>query len=317
MDIFAEMLTDILALSLTGATLVVTVGAVAFAYFTYRMKDGIKVRGNFVYRSSIQSKNTYISSVSLYNEKDKSICITGIYLKLSPNIYLTIDDRREDHLKIGPFETIHLSYQPVVSYVHMMAKVDINTLLHPFNPYAQIILGTTEGKYVVKQHLGLWNPTSESLIKRTTVNVAPRRITIDDQAYGELLRYIVKLEISGKNYPFEIYDYDEIFAFTETCIATEADLKDMNSLVEFLENSQKNGTLPECKVATADGQRAYQQAMSLSGNKTYRVPSVPAYEVWLEELKVRIRSRRCLRRISWRFNYLLSLFKRYEGEDSL
>lgn len=98
--------------------------------------------------STIETKENYISSITLENLKDKATIIFEIYLRLGYNNFLLIEEFNDAPLILKPFEVYFKEYDPVLFYTINMDKMVINENLH--NPNRKVILFTNEGKYIVK-----------------------------------------------------------------------------------------------------------------------------------------------------------------------
>ncbi|TKF04886.1 hypothetical protein [Vibrio alginolyticus] len=147
---------------------------IGLAAAQYSLKSSVKVSSSFSYKYGCERHSTYITSVTLTNQKDKSEAIYGIYLELGHGVYVELENLRHKPLVIGAFETIVRNYNPVSFYGCNGTKVNIGENLDRY-PRVNIVLSTNHGKYLTIKDLNRWNPISENLHKGTALLVVPER----------------------------------------------------------------------------------------------------------------------------------------------
>jgi hypothetical protein len=134
------------ALSMTGVYL---------GYKRYALKSGARFRGLYVPTSSIYCDEEYVSRVAIENVKDKAATIYAIYLKIGPDIYLTIEDFGDSPLVLGGFETYQKDFEPVDFYTEGMRRLVLKSLFQDRKVRKRLVLATSDGKYVVGPDFGL------------------------------------------------------------------------------------------------------------------------------------------------------------------
>ncbi|MEZ0485429.1 hypothetical protein [Fibrella aquatica] len=189
-------------ISLTGLivaiiALLISIVALVYTIFTYLLKSGHQVRGGYGTTSTIESDNDYISSVLLENLKDRSTVILKIYLKLSNNIYLLIEDFGDSPLILRPFEVYRKTYDPVVVYLEGMSSTQINELFKNKKITKQIHLSTTDGRYVVKTNLKIWDAVDDFFNNYFTAIIYPYRLHHQGKGYGDRIKYLVTFKFKG------------------------------------------------------------------------------------------------------------------------
>lgn len=142
---------------------VVGIISIAFAHAHYRMKSSTKITAKYSWSSDLLYKDTYINSVTLENHKDKSEAIFGIYLRLGRNIYIELEELRDQPLILSPFGAITRTLSPISHYSLGSRIIDINEAFQRKHVKRSIILSTSRGKYKAKTSKGYWHPRLESL----------------------------------------------------------------------------------------------------------------------------------------------------------
>ena len=142
--------------------MVVSIIALIYTAKTYWLKSGINIRGIYVTTSSIYCSEKYISRIILDNLKDRPVVIFGVYLKMSYNYFIEIDNFKNSPLILKPFEIFQREYDPIDFYssgpkrIFMRDMFDNNSLKRNF------VVSTSDGKYVVKSFLKQWRLTDSN-----------------------------------------------------------------------------------------------------------------------------------------------------------
>lgn len=150
-------------ISVIGAllSLLVAILGVWFAVAQYRLKRSIEMNGSVSFSQNISYNDKYPNQIILQNLKDKSEAIFGIHIKISNNIYITMENLEDSPIVIEPFETLVRNYKPLSFYGYNGYKVDINQAIQESSRWV-VVLTTNKGKYVTKQRKHYWSPILDS-----------------------------------------------------------------------------------------------------------------------------------------------------------
>lgn len=183
---------DSVLIVLSVLTLVSASLAAFFAWRTYRLKEGIEIRGSFSVMSSIASEDRYVHEVILENLKDRAVVIFQILLEVSSGYYIQLEEFEEDPLVLRPFEAMRREYGPIDFYVVNMVRIRLDSLLKDQQVRKRLVLATSHGRYNVRKDIEHWHPIGDFFRNLTTVIARPRRSTYDGKAYGSGAKYIVR-----------------------------------------------------------------------------------------------------------------------------
>ena len=167
-----------IAISVIGAllSLLVAILGVWFAVAQYRLKRSTQINGSVFFSQSAFFNDSYPHQIVLQNLKDKSEAIFGIHIRLSSNIYITMEDLEDSPIVIQPFETLVRNYKALSFYGGNCHKVDINQAIQEGGG-GVVVLTTNKGKYVTKQRKHYWSPILDSLNNAAISALQPERIT--------------------------------------------------------------------------------------------------------------------------------------------
>lgn len=214
-------------------------------YFTaelYWLKRGSDIRGMFRLVSSFESKDRYVSHITLENIKDRSIAIFKVFLLLGHNYYVELEDREKDPIVLRPFETYSKQYDPIDFYSVDVRRIDLDGMLD--SSRNRIVLSTSEGKVVAKKWKKMWDPIVDFFKIYGTAIVVPRRVPFGGKFYGSNVKYIVVLKFEENEertvplYP-KWLDLYPIGKFK----LTEESLESKDALEGFLCERVKDGSL--------------------------------------------------------------------------
>lgn len=150
--------------SVALATLVISAFAALYAWQAVRLKKSVKIQSQIIAGHTPQGfTDKYPRTVLLQNLKDKSEAIFGIYMKVGHNLYIELEDLKDDPIIIGPFETISRAYGPVSLYGMNSRKLDLNRMFEDKKIKKRIVLHTSQGKHVTKTRNSHWSPIREVL----------------------------------------------------------------------------------------------------------------------------------------------------------
>jgi hypothetical protein len=223
------------ALSMTGVYL---------GYKRYALKSGARFRGLYVPTSSIYCDEEYVSRVAIENVKDKAATIYAIYLKIGPDIYLTIEDFGDSPLVLGGFETYQKDFEPVDFYTEGMRRLVLKSLFQDRKVRKRLVLATSDGKYVVREWIRRWDPISVFFKNYATAIAYPMRLSYKGKSYGSNAVYVVELDLNdGNEQAIPIYSRDyEIRRFRSFTLTRES-LESKEALTDLLKQEQEAGNL--------------------------------------------------------------------------
>lgn len=221
--------------------LLVSLIALVYTVLTYLLKSGHKIRCNYTTCSTREGDDTYISSLTLENLKDRATVIYDIYFKLGYNNYLQIEDFENSPLILGPFEVYHKKYDPVLFYSEGVDTIRINNLLTESNIRKAVLLSTTDGRYVVKTNTKRWNATNVFFKNYFTSIIQPQRLYYKGKAYGSKVKFLLVLKFNnGNEEVVPLQDGDEeiskfkYFSLTKESLGTKAKLEEFIKLQKDL-----------------------------------------------------------------------------------
>jgi len=234
-----------------GTTL--SIVGVYLGYKRYALKSGIRFRGSFTPTSSIYCEDRYVSRVAIENVKDRAATIYAIYLKIGPNVYLTIEDFGDEPLVLGGFETYQKDFDPVDFYTEGTRRIELKVLFENKQLTKRIVLSTSEGKYVVRKWIRRWDPIVDFFKNYATAIVYPMRMTYKGRAYGSNALYVVELQLDdGTEQVMPVYARDyEIRRFRSFALTKES-LESKAALENLLNQEREAGNLPVHSLEVRD-----------------------------------------------------------------
>lgn len=216
-------------------TFIAAVVAAVYAFFTYRLKSGIEIRGSYSLMSSIAAEDQYIGEVTLENLKDRAVVIFKIFLEVSHGYYIEIDDFDDKPLILGPFEAFRRQYEPIDLYSVGMHRIRIDNLLGDKKTRRRLVLSTSQGRYNVAHHIDRWDPVADFFRNYATAIVRPLRSTFKGRSYGSGTKYIVELVTDGgKKEVIPIYPRDHQVKKFRSFNLTPESLKSREALETYL-----------------------------------------------------------------------------------
>lgn len=140
-------------------------GTLAFylAFNTYLRKSSVKVRATYTFsRHGSHYFKNYVNSYTIENDKDKSIVINAVYLRIGYDLYLLLEDFRggkdSNHLILKAYEAHQKTFSKVHWYMANTQKYDIGQLLEDKKVKKTIVLSTSHGKCIAKTEIKIWYP---------------------------------------------------------------------------------------------------------------------------------------------------------------
>ena len=234
--------------------MIISIIALIYTVKTFLLKSGASVRGSFgMCSSSVACEDQYVTSITLENLKDRAIVIFKVYLRIGHNYYLEIEDFSEEPLILKPFEAYHKDYDPIDLYSINMNRIDINGLFDNRKIKKQIVLSTSDGKYVVRSWIRRWDPVYDFFRNHLTAVVHPRRATYKGKSYGINAKYIVEFKAeSGREEVIAIYPRDYEIKKFKSFRLTKDSLDSKEALEEYLYDQVGKGLLNCAEITVHD-----------------------------------------------------------------
>lgn len=237
------------AVSLINSVVALIVSIIALIYTvrSFLLKSGTEVRASYCLTSSVSCEDEYVGSLTLENFKDRSLVIYRIFLQVGHNYFIEIEEFDRDPLILKPFEVFHKKYDPIDLYSVSSKKIIMKSLLKNRKIKQRIVLSTSDGKYIVKDHIKSWNPISDFFKNHLTATVRPMRSTYKGKSYGGNVKFLVDIKIQDdKEEVIAIYPRDyEIKKFRNFNLTKES-LDSKDNLEEHLYEQVSLGKL-HCK----------------------------------------------------------------------
>lgn len=233
------------------SAMIVSLVALIYTVKTYILKSGTNIRGSYgKCSSSIYSDDQYVTNVTLENLKDRAIAIFEIYLKIGHNYFLEIETFDDQPLILKPFEVFYKEYDPIDLYSYGMSRIDLNKLLSNEKIKKQLVLSTSDGKYVVTSWIKRWNPIYDFFDNHLITVIQSCRTKYKGKSYGINVKYIVDIKMeNGKEETIPIYPEDYKRKNFKKFNLSKESLDSKESLEEFLYEQVGNGLL-NCKEIT-------------------------------------------------------------------
>ncbi len=252
--------------------LIVSIIAVVYTAKTYLLKSGANIRGSYgMCSSSVTCEDQYITSITLENLKDRAIVIFKIFLRIGPNYFLEVEDFDDNPLILKPFEAFHKEYDPIDLYSINLNRIDLNDLFSNKRIKKNIVLATSDGKYVIKSRINRWDPVYDFFKNHLTAVIRPRRAKFKGKSYGINTKYIIEITAeNGKKEIIPIYPRDyEIKKFRNFRLTRDS-LESKEALEEYLYDQVSNGLLNCTDIDVHDIGAWVEEAYDSENKKTIK-----------------------------------------------
>ncbi|ENO8808669.1 hypothetical protein ACFO1C_000575 [Photobacterium damselae] len=220
----SEEIGNLISLINSIVALIVSVIALIYTVRTYLLKSGSSVRGSYATCSSASCEDKYVSSVTLENLKDRSTVVFSIYLKIGHNYFLEIENFESSPLILKPFEVYRKEYDAIDLYSVSMKRIRLDSLFDNKKVKKQLLLSTSDGRYVVNDNIRMWDPIVDFFKNHFTAVIKINRGTYKGKSYGGNTKFIVDIKLeNGKDEVIAIYPRDyEIRRFKDFQLTKES-----------------------------------------------------------------------------------------------
>ena len=203
-----DLSTNLVALGVAAASVIVSFIALVYVVRGDRRKSGLDILCDFAIKRSIDSAESWVSFLTLQNEKDRSVTIYEVFMELGPGVFVSIEDRHSSPITLGPYEAYHQSYDPVYLY-----DADLRKVTGVFRNSAtkeKVVLVTSFGRYYPRLVKSPQSPISDILSKNHwTAVIHPLRVEYKGSNYGSTVQYFVTLtDSNGEESVVPIYPRD-------------------------------------------------------------------------------------------------------------
>lgn len=223
--------------------------ALATTILNFRRKSNISISGSMIYSLGSPTSNAYVSKIFLDNKKDRAVTIYAIYLMISPNYFIQLEDLEGEPLILAPYSSVVREYGQVHFYSINLKRIDLNNLFEPKKDNRTskrkkfIVLATSDGKYVVKNSIKRWSPVGLFFRNHLTAIIQPRTVKYKDQFIDPRAKFLVLLNYKDSEQILMIrpdeYKYIRFKGFQ----LSESDLKDMETIKKFFELQRSEGNV--------------------------------------------------------------------------
>ncbi len=183
---------------MSAAALVVSLLVALLTFKMFYQKSGMAVRGRVVLSlASRATSMTYVRRIVLENQKDKSVTIFGIYADLRGRCILEVESLSDEPLVLEPYGAMVRKYDPPDVYFSGGEAVGLNDVFSIDERDLNVVLSTSEGKYIVRQQLPLWEPFQDISKQRFKNLIKIDRLTLGGKSYGSSAVYLVNFLKDG------------------------------------------------------------------------------------------------------------------------
>ena len=232
--------------------------ALATTILNFRRKSNISISGSIIYSLGSPTSNAYVSRIFLDNKKDRAVTIYAVYLMISPNYFIQLEDLEGEPLVLAPYSSVVRDYGQVHFYSINLKRIDLNKLFEPKKGGRAsrrkkfIVLATSDGKYVVKNLIKRWSPVGLFFRNHLTAIIQPRTVKYREQFVDPRAKFLVLLNYKDGEQILMIrpdeYKYIRFKGFQ----LSESDLTDMESIKKFFELQRIKGNVNFDSIEVVD-----------------------------------------------------------------
>lgn len=242
----------------------------------------MRLRGSYVTTSSIECEESYVSRIVLENLKDRAITIFGIYLRLSNNLYIVIEDFGDHPLILKGFETYQHDYGPIEFYSAGTRRIAIDKLLRDRALRKRLVVSTSDGKYTVRRDVRQWDPVYDFFRNHMTGIVHPMRSIFKGKAYGSNALFLVELTFEdGSEQVVPIYPRDHEIRRFRYLTLTAKSLESKEALEALLRDERDKGHLAAKTVTVHDLKSSREERFEQQKAQTIEARPATAMEYYV------------------------------------
>lgn len=254
----------ILPLFIAGLGLIISIVVLLITFKSHLLKRGQSVRGWVETSSSFESEESYISSITIENLKDKELVISKMYVRFGQNIYIDMfnkDGLYDNYVHIiPPFSYKEFLFGPPIACVERFSLENISRIISDHKIKRKIVLSTTRGKLIVKEPKKGWDPVADYFRNYGTRIIRPIRYYKDDSiynknnlpqvqpainytSYGNRTLYLVKIRRRNRDLStYPVYETEKVIFF-ENLNFTKKTLSSKEHLSIYLNKARKSGII--------------------------------------------------------------------------
>jgi hypothetical protein len=230
----------------------------------------MNIKGLYCISSSAYAEDKYVSSLTLENSKDKPVIIFKIFLRVGANYYIELDDFEHEPKILKPYESFTSAYRPVDFYCTNMSRIKLNELLGSRKVKKQLVLSTSEGKYLVTEWIKRWDPVFDFFNNHMTASIIPMRPKEERGYYGSDVKYLVKISTEDSYIQTTpVYSEDYNYPRFKNFRLTEESLSSKESLDDFLTIQAIEGKLNCVDVEVLDAEQLRNESYGSGFEKTF------------------------------------------------
>ena len=223
-----------IAIVIAAASFTVSIIVLAFVVRGDKRKAGVDIRCNFSVSRSIYSREPWVRSITLQNEKDRSVAIYKIYLEFRHGFYVELDDFTANPVVIGPYGVWHQQFDTVEFYsanMHRLANI-FDEQRHRM----RIMVATSDGRHYPKPPKRAFDPITYGLSKNfSTTTVQPVRLQLDGVHYSSAAKYVCTLtDPNGREHRYPIFSDINIAQTVHGVRLTAGSMQSSDSVRQFM-----------------------------------------------------------------------------------
>ena len=249
---------------------------ITWKMFWLKSWDKYKVIG-YTSRWSIENSDTYISSITIQNLKDKPLVVFKIYFKLWYNLFIELEDFEDKPLIIKPFEVYQWNYWPILFYSDAwFKKFNVNKLFKDEKVKNNIILETIEWKYKKFYVLGRFFKNYYTWI------IEGFKLFHNDKSYWDKIDYIVDITYDDwKIESIKIYKENDFKVFKNFKLYNKY-LKSAKILKKYLDIQKDKWNIVCNRIDVIDWKKTINKRYNYNKIKSIKIEKVWVfqYHIW-------------------------------------
>ena len=223
-----------IAIVIAAASFTVSIIVLAFVVRGDKRKAGVDIRCNFSVSRSIYSREPWVRSITLQNEKDRSVAIYKIYLEFRHGFYVELDDFTANPVVIGPYGVWHQQFDTVEFYAANMHR--LANIFDEQRHRMRIMVATSDGRHYPKPPKRAFDPITYGLSKNfSTTTIQPVRLQLDGVHYSFAAKYLCTLtDPNGQEHRYPIFSDINIAQTVHGVRLTAESMQSSDSVRQFM-----------------------------------------------------------------------------------